>query len=76
MFVLFVGMCIVFQAIVSDVYLYHNPNSSSNDDVNPANDVNATTISPSSTIKLVVQMSKSQNAIWTRLVQTLSTDSL
>ncbi|CAB4020030.1 Hypothetical predicted protein [Paramuricea clavata] len=62
-FVLFVGMCIVFQAIVSDVYIYHNPNSSSSNDVNPANVNNATTISPSTTIKLVVQMSKSQNGI-------------
>ena len=58
-FVLFVGMCIVFQAIVSDIYLYHNPNtSSSTNDVKPDTSNNVTsTISPSSTATLMTKIS-------------------
>ncbi|XP_046857504.1 uncharacterized protein LOC124450868 isoform X2 [Xenia sp. Carnegie-2017] len=45
MFVLFVGVCIVFQAIVSDIYLYHNPNSSNDGHSNPAKSNSTITIS-------------------------------
>ncbi|XP_028404338.1 uncharacterized protein LOC114526980 [Dendronephthya gigantea] len=56
-FVLFVGICIVFQAVVSDVYLYHNPNTSSNGDLNPVNVNNASSIiSPSTPAQLMAQM--------------------
>lgn len=57
-FILFVGMCIVFQAIVSDIYLYHHSKASS--DSSPKDVVNASSISPtmSSTYTVVNHMTQ------------------
>ena len=63
-FVLFVGMCIVFQAIVSDIYLYHNPNTSTSNHASPDTLNNATsTISPSFTISTATLTTKIPNEI-------------